>query len=261
MIKHIKSLIGIVLSFSVMSYAIDTNPVQKDIINVDSKFISFDASGLQVGQSGIVITRTHDYNVIIANAEITRIEDDTAYARWTSFNSIKQKYLPTPIRVPQVDDIALFGGFYNKAIAIAPDQEHYIKILSQNTQVEFMHIDVFSAFLAKDGINDPKPKHFQAFCNIYSVGLVYIFASNGINVLDCQSFAILQIQDEPTPTLSQTYAPFFSRIANIDTGSLASKLRSKKSRTYLPYYDELLKESLSAFYVLQNTAKISQKEE
>ncbi|WP_300743451.1 plasminogen-binding N-terminal domain-containing protein [uncultured Helicobacter sp.] len=231
-----------------LAYGIDTSPASTHITEVSSKEVIFPAKNLKVGQSGVILTRKDSYNVIIADVQITRIKNNVASADYTAFDSIKQKYLPTPIAKPRQGDVVLFNGFYNKAIAIAPDQESYNKILSTPSQTQFAHIDLFSAFLAKDGINDPKQKHFQAFCKAYSIGLVYIFASNGINVLDCQSFAILEEIPMQKPQLTQTQAPFFSRIANIDTGSLASKLRSKKSRQFFSYYDGLLSQSLKKFH-------------
>lgn len=236
---------GIVCMVSV-GFALNLEPVSKDITEVNGKILAFKADGLKVGQSGVVLAQNGDYNVIIASAVIERINDGYAYARFAPFTNIAQKYLPTPQAIPTKDDRVIFGGFYNKAIAIAPDQESYTKILSINP-AHFVHIDLFAAFLAKDGINDPKPKHLREFCNAYSIGLVYILASNGLNVLDCQSFALLEVQPFNKPQLEKTHAPFFSRIANIDTGSLASKLRSKKSRQYFSYYDELLSPSIQAF--------------
>ncbi|TLD97357.1 plasminogen-binding protein pgbA [Helicobacter jaachi] len=237
------------ISFLCLSllYGIDTAPVNERIESANAKEISFYANRLKVGESGIVLTEQQGYEMIIASAVITRIEGDRAYASIAPFSNIEQKYLPTPQASPKEGDKVIFGGFYNRAIAIAPNQESYNKILSSASNVSFSHIDLFAAFLAKDGINDPKPKHLRAFCNAYSIGLVYVFASNGINVLDCQSFAILEVLSAQDVQDKQTQAPFFSRIPNINTGSLASKLRSKKSRQYFSYYDDLLSPSLRAY--------------
>lgn len=236
-------------------YGIDIKPKRESIIEAKPKSVSFAANGLKVGQSGIILTHKNGYNVIIASTTITRIKDNIAYAEYEPFESIAQKYLPTPTFEPTQGDEVLIGGFYNKAIAIAPNQNNYNQILSYNEsaptheRIQFIHIDMFAAFLAKDGINDPKHKHFKEFCNIYSVGLVYIFASNGINILDCQSFALLEEVALPQMQIESTSAPFFSRIDKIDTGSLASKLRSKKSQNYFSYYDNLLEPSLKAFHL------------
>lgn len=248
--------IWIILALSLTLHAFDYEPISTEIINVDSrnKTISFKSEHLQVGQSGIILAKKQNYKVIIANAQIQNIQEDIAIAEYIPFESISQRYLPTPRAEPLEGDKIIFGSFYDQSIAIAPDQETYNKIIALTSHTRFMHIDLFAAFLAKDGINDPQPKHFKAFCNIYSIGLIYILASNGINILDCQSFEILQTLDYPVPTLESTHAPFFSRIANIQTGSLASKMRSKKSRQYFPYYDNLLQNPLKTFDERNNNA-------
>ena len=233
-----------------MLYALETDPMSAQITKVDTKnnTIYFDSTAhFQVGQSGFILAHKQDYNVIIANAQIQSISENVAIAKYAPFESITQRYLPTPRAEPLEGDEAVFGSFYDKSIAIAPDQENYNQILSLKSKVYFMHIDLFGAFLAKDGINDPKPKHFKTFCNRYNIGLIHILASNGLNVLDCQSFEILDVITYQKPTLESTQAPFFSRIVDINTGSLASKMRSKKSRQYFSYYDDLLAIPLKSF--------------
>lgn len=242
--------IWIILAFlSLTLDAFDYEPISTEIINVNShnKTISFKSEHLQVGQSGIILTNQQNYEIIIASARIQSIQKDIAIAEYTPFESISQRYLPTPRAEPSKGDSIIFSSFYDQSIAIAPDQETYNKIITLNSHTHFMHIDLFAAFLAKDGINDPQPKHFKAFCNLYSIGLIHILASNGVNILDCQSFEILETITYPVPTLESTQAPFFSRIANIQTGSLASKMRSKKSRQYFSYYDNLLQAPLKTF--------------
>lgn len=242
------SLLLFFLSIFLMSlHAIDTQEKRVSIENVKGNTLSFKADNLRVGQSGIILTNIHENSVIIASAEIIKIDGDEATAHYRTFETIKQRYLPTPESTPKVGDIIIFNGLYNRAIAIAPNQESYNAILEHEKNVSFSHIDLFGAFLAKDGINDPKPKHFRQFCNAYSIGLIYILASNGVNVLDCESFEVIQTIAFEKPVLKNTDTPFFSRIVAIDTGSLASKLRSKKSKNYFPYYDDLLHKPLSRF--------------
>lgn len=232
--------------------AINTQERRVKIESVSGNSLHFKASGLKVGQSGVVLATIHEKTIIIASAEISKVEGDSITARVLPFEMITQKYLPTPEASPKAGDTLIFNGFYNRAIAIAPSQESYNAILARGKNVSFSHIDLFAAFLAKDGINDPKPKHLKEFCNAYSIGLVYMLASNGINVLDCQSFEVLEVLPFDKPSLETTAAPFFSRIVAIDTGSLASKLRSKDSKHYFSYYDSLLKEPLARFRRDQN---------
>lgn len=235
-----------------MVYAIETLPVSMEITRIDSQNLIFKAGNLKVGQTGIVLAEKQDNKgnnnvIIIANAVINSIEGGEAKARYFPFETIAQKYLPTPQIAPSKGDKIVFGSFYNKSIIIAPDQESYNKILSSQPQMSFAHIDLFEAFLAKDAINDPKPKELKKFCNAYSIGLVYILASNGVNIIDCQSFQILEVLPFDIDSIHESKAPFFSRIPDFDTGSLMSKLRSNKSRHYFSYYDELISAPLASF--------------
>lgn len=236
---------GILCAMAV--YAIDTLPRSAEIQSVSSQNLSFEAGDFKVGQTGIILTQTQGYDVIIGNVVIDRIQDKQAIASYSPLETIVQKYLPTPQIKPSRGDKVVFGSFYDKAIIIAPDQESYNKILISNPQISFAHIDLFEAFLAKDGINDPKPKELGQFCRAYSVGLVYLLASNGVNILDCQSFQLLDVMAFDISLIQETKSPFFSRIPDIDTGSLMSKLRSKKSRHYFKYYDELIRAPLASF--------------
>lgn len=235
----------------VMVYAVETLPVSAEIIRIDSQNLIFKAGSFKVGQTGIVLTEKRDdkgtHNVIIANAVIESIKGNEAKARYFQFETITQKYLPTPQIAPSKGDKVVFGSFYNKSIVIAPDQESYNKILSSQPQMSFAHIDLFEAFLAKDGINDPKPKELKKFCNVYSIGLVYILASNGVNIIDCQSFQILEVLPFDIDSVHESKGPFFSRMPDIDTGSLMSKLRPNKSRHYFSYYDDLIRIPLDSF--------------
>lgn len=92
-------------------YGIDIKPKRESIIEAKPKSVSFAANGLKVGQSGIILTHKNGYNVIIASTTITRIKDNIAYAEYEPFESIAQKYLPTPTFEPTQGDEVLIGGF------------------------------------------------------------------------------------------------------------------------------------------------------
>lgn len=244
--KKLLLAIGIFLG---VANAIELKTITSTISQVDDKkeVIFFNAANAIVGQSGIAIKQIDSHNLIVAQIEVQSVESSNIQASFKEFKSISQKYLPTPRLKPEVGDKVILGQFYNKSIIIAPDANSYNKVLNTSKNIEFLHIDLFAAMLASDGINDPKYKHFKHFCNTYSVGLLHIVASNGLNVLDCQSFHILESNPLEISDKSDTQAPFFSRIAKIETGSLLAKFRSNKSKDYFSYYDDLLKESLRIF--------------
>ncbi|HIV49189.1 plasminogen-binding N-terminal domain-containing protein [uncultured Helicobacter sp.] len=223
------------------AFGIDTKVVRTNIDSVQKDTIVFDAKNLLVGESGVVLTKNQTHAIIIASATIESIENGRANARFDSFDTIEQHYLPTPINKPQVGDEVLFRSFYNRAFVIAPNQESYQFVIRNNPKIHFMHIDLFAAYLQQESLNDPKPKHFREFCPKYSIGLVFIVDSAHTKVFDCQSFALLETQSPPPSEIlhSSTLAPFFSRISHPDK-PLGSRFKSNDSKDYFSYYDALV---------------------
>ena len=223
--------------------AIETKALKKSIQSVQGSEITFEAGNLRVGESGIVLTQSKEYEIIIAKAHITGIQDKIAIAKFSAFDAIPQKYLPTPSATPKVGDSVVFRSFYNRGIAIAPNQESYQHIVRSNSQVQFMHIDLFAAFMKQKNLNDPSPKVFREFCPRYSVGLLFIMDSVSVKVLDCESFVLLESQNLPAQNdTTQTLNPFFSRITSPDK-RLGGRFKSNKSKEYFSFYDELLREA------------------
>lgn len=224
-------------------WSLETDLVRQKIESIEQDSIFFKAGNLQLGEGGVVLTRNQSHQVIIAQAKILEIIDGKARAKITAFHAMNQKFLPTPINEVKVGDEVLFRSFYNRAIALAPNQEAYQFILKNNPKIQFMHIDLFAAFLQRTSVNDPKKKHFQAFCPRYSIGLVFIMDSQAVKVLDCQSFTILSTQSLPDSSVVQKQAttPFFSRITAANK-RLGSRLKPNKSKNYFAYYDWLLRE-------------------
>lgn len=232
-------LLGLTLSVN----AIETKTLKKDIQSVQGNEVTFEAGNLKVGESGVIVTKSKEYEIIIAKADIINIQDKNATAKFSAFEAISQKYLPTPSAMPKVGDNVIFRSFYNRAIAIAPNQESYQHIVRSNPQVQFMHIDLFAAFMKQKNLNDPNPKVFREFCPCYSIGLLFIMDSTSIKVLDCQSFVLLENQSLPAQNdINQTTSPFFSRITSSDK-RLGGRFKSNKSKEYFVFYDELLKEA------------------
>lgn len=214
-------------------------------IDTKSKTATFPAYDLEIGESGFVLSKLKDYSLISASLEIKSIENGVATARIYPFNSMKQIYLPTPRTKPKAGDMAVFRNLNDKAFLIAPNSLVYEKIKSENKDIDFMSSDLLMGYLSDYGGFDPKPKFFQKVCSAYSVGLLYIVGTNQINVLDCQSLISLKSIPFDTSKVQKTIAPFFSRLQDVKTGSLASLFYSKKSKNYFEYYDRLIKEGKS----------------
>ncbi|BCZ19968.1 hypothetical protein NHP190012_16100 [Helicobacter sp. NHP19-012] len=215
-------------------------PLKINIDSVDTarKVVQFQAYDLQVGESGYILAKLTDYDVIAASLEVFSIQNGVAYARYTPYKVMKQKHLPTPRMVPKKGNLAIFREFNSQAFLIAPDLHTYENIKDDHTDITFISSDLLVAFL--NGFN-PTAKTLRRACDIYSVGLIYLVSTNRLNILDCQSFAILETKPFDTSKVGRTFTPFFSRVEGVDRGTLGKIMAGGKARHYFSYYDNLLR--------------------
>ncbi|CRF41421.1 plasminogen-binding N-terminal domain-containing protein [Helicobacter ailurogastricus] len=215
-------------------------PLKINIDGVDTarKVVRFQAYDLKVGESGYVLAKLTDYDVIAASLEVLSIENGVAYAKYAPYKVMKQKHLPTPRMVPKKGNLAIFREFNNQAFLIAPDLHTYEQVKDDYPDATFINSDLLVAFL--NGF-DPTAKTLRRACDIYSVGLVYLVSTNRLNILDCQSFAILETQPLDTTKVGRTFSPFFSRVEGVDRGTFGKLVAGGKARHYFTYYDNLLR--------------------
>lgn len=203
--------------------------------------ITFEAKDLLVGESGWVVASFSDYSGIIAQAEVIECcEDGKAVASIKSFDTLRQVYLPNPTNDPKEGDIVVFRGVNHKAFLVAPNLELYDKIKEDYKEVNFVSSDLLLGYLFSYGGYDPTRLFFREACSAYGVGLVYIINENALDVLDCQSFKILDSKEMDTSEVEDISVPFYSRIEEVNTGTLFSFLQPKKAKFYFAYYTNLL---------------------
>lgn len=218
--------------------AFETKPQELTISQVDPKkqtlILETNQTNFKVGETGIVI---HDIGSgIISNLiTITQISDGKIYASYQQFKLLEQKYLPTPIIAPKVGDKVMMRSFYSRAFIVAPNQKLYETIKLKFPHIAFVSSDLMVADINNKGIIDPSKEGFSTLCSLYSVGILMIYASNGLNILDCQSFKVLQTQALENPDKEKENYPFFARIT---PKSFWDSFRSK--RDYFVEYDKLL---------------------
>ncbi|RDU64910.1 plasminogen-binding protein pgbA [Helicobacter didelphidarum] len=206
----------------------------------DSVSITFSHLDLKVGESGIITRDLGVYEVIVGNAEITKIEGTLATAKVTPPNQLVQPYLPTPNLKPQEGDKIVFRNFNDKAFLIAPNEETYRAVVEYYSFINFVNSDLLMGFLNSRGKHDPTTKTLPQACNEYGVGLVFIVGSESIGVLNCQNVAIIQKYHLTPINKSSIQAPFYTRAKFDGGGSLTYAFATKKSREYYKYYDTFL---------------------
>lgn len=232
-----KALLFFLMSFSYL-VAFESKPHELTILEVDPKkqtlILKADQTPFHIGETGIIV-----HNIgsgIISNLiTITQITQEEIYANYEVFTLLDQKYLPTPIIAPKAGDKVIMRSFYSRGFIVAPNQKLYENIKLKFPDIAFVSSDLMIADINNKGIIDPSKKGFSALCTFYSVGILMIYASNGLNILDCQSFKILETQALENPDKDQLNYPFFARIA---PKSFWDAFRSQKD--YFTEYDKLL---------------------
>lgn len=235
-----KKLICILLLFSLLSnlFGVDGKvvisiPKQDD---VELKIPSYD---LKVGESGIVTRLIKNNEFIIANVIVDKVEDGVAVLTYSNFDSISQKYMPKPLGTPMEGDKAIFRILYNRAIIIVPNQNLYKVVVDNNDNMDFIHPDIFASFLANNKSNMPTHSDFTKFCNKFSVGLIFMWHSGSLFILDCNSLKVLdkRIFDNISVDSTDNKSPFFTRLSD---EALHSLFDIKKLQDYNSYYEQFV---------------------
>lgn len=231
-----KMIVIFLISF-LMGWAFDTNVVKLSIVDVDKKkqTLVLKPASVRVGETGIVFHQIGP-GVISNLVTITEVTPKALHASYKRFDLLEQRYLPTPVVEPKVGDEVIMRSFYTRGFIVAPNQAVYEEIKTLFPKIEFVSSDLMIADVGDKGIVDPSKKGFREICKIYSVGILMIYASNGLNILDCQSFQVLETQEVNNPNPEEKYYPFFARVP---AKSFWDFLKRKKD--YYDEYDKLLK--------------------
>lgn len=199
--------------------------------------IKIPSMDLQVGDSGIISREVNNNEFIIAEAQISDISDGVATVSVSEFSQMREKYLPKPKAQVAEGDKITFRILYDKALLIAPNQNVYQAISDRFNNIDFLHSDIFATFLAKEGENMPKIADFGTFCKKFDLGLVFIAGRENLDILNCQSFKVLDSKAFSVGDLSAN-APFFTRISN---ETIKEIFNEKKFEPYFAYFDNLIK--------------------
>lgn len=233
-----KKFLALFLSLSVLVFAFDIDVLKLTIqeVNEDEKTLVLSASNKEVlvGETGIIVHKISS-GIISNSVLITDVQSDKILAKYDKFTLLEQKYLPTPIVKPKKGDEVILRSFYARGFIVAPNQKLYDSIKALYPKIHFVSSDLLIADVGGKGIIDPSKKGFAELCKIYSVGLIAIYASNGVNLLDCQSFEVLERNAMENPDPKEVMYPLFARVP---ARSFWDFIRPKKD--YFKEYDKLL---------------------
>lgn len=215
------------------------NKISLPILEVSEQTITTPAMNLRRGESGFVLHQLDSaHAMILARAVVVAIDDNRARLALQPLELFDNPSMPTPLLTPEVGDQVILRVFYNRAFAIAPNQQVYRAVTAQYPNIEWLHPDLFAAFLANQGRAAPTMEHFREICNAYATGVVYLVRENVGELRDCQTFAILH--SDSLPSSEEQIKPFFSRLGNMERSWLGFLRRDPKITNYYHYYDSLV---------------------
>ena len=235
----------VILGVNLALFGADLNSFSRNIISLkvpkqdDFKEIKIPAMDLKVGESGIISREINGNEFILAEVQVARVTDGVAIVSVSEFSQMREKYLPKPRGSVKEGDKITFRILYDKALLIAPNQSAYQGIADNFKNIDFLHSDIFATFLAKEGENMPRIEDFKKFCAKFDLGLVFVALQNRVEILNCQSFKIL---DSNSLNLTDLGAnpPFFTRISD---ETIKEIFNEKKFEPYFEYFEKLVNES------------------
>ena len=237
--------IFMILGVNLALFGADSSAFSRNIISLkvsaqdDFTQIKVPAMDLKVGESGIISREINGNEFILAQVQVAQITDGVAIVSVSEFTQMREKYLPKPRGKVREGDKITFRILYDKALLIAPNQSAYQGIADNFKNIDFLHSDIFATFLAKEGENMPKIADFAKFCAKFDLGLVFVALQNRVEILNCQSFKIL---DSKALNLTDLDAnpPFFTRISNETKKEIFD---DEKFEPYFAYFEKLVNEA------------------
>ena len=215
--------------------------IKAPVFDVKDDIATIKIDMIQEGVSGFLVRHFNDdHSAIIANIMVLDFDAATSKAKvkFTPYNGLKQNALPNGTWKPRDGDEAQLAFAYNRAFLIAPNRKIYNDITSRAKSIDWVHPDTFATTLSYLGHPTPLAEDMQSYCNVSTIGLLYIYASQTLFTLDCKSLNVLQITTAQNDHKA-VKLPFYSRIDIIREawwGDGNSVLQE-----YDPYYMNMIK--------------------
>jgi len=217
--------------------------IETPLLRIEKEQAIVHIPAIDIGVSGFIVRHfTDKHSAVISNAIVSSFNEETQEATLTlsEYDGLTQNSLPNGKWTPKKGDMAILAFAYERALLIAPSEAIYHDITSRIKTINWVHPDGFSAFLSYKGHPTPLAEDMQGYCNVASLGLIYIYSDNALFTIDCKSLTLLQITPAPMKVENQEL-PFYSRIENIEANWFGKG--NDELETYDPYYMELLVEN------------------
>lgn len=200
---------------------LDYRAIAARLENVSGDEATIDIGNLKVGQSAVIQhTYENKKSMLIANAYVISSNETSSTLKLAPFLDLKQNALPTSSRKAQNGDIVILNYLYDVSLIIAPSQDAFTVTRNKFRDNNFLHSDLFGAYLKYEGEPLPSKQTIQDYAISQNIGTIFFVIKGRVYVVDAKTFAILD-----TDTISYNYVedeqmPFYTRVENIEKNLL-----------------------------------------
>lgn len=207
--------------------------------NVSSDTGVINIGNLTIGQTGVII---HNFDesksIIIADFEVVSTSPQNSKVKFEYKNFENKVAIPTPNITVKNGDTAILNHMYNTSILIAPNYESFSLVQKNFLSQNFLHSDIFGAYLKSIGQPVPSKEEFREFCNINNIGTIFFVIDSRVYVVDSKTFVVLEEYKVKKETSEENMTPFYTNIEDIKLGIL--NFGASSIENYTNYYSKLI---------------------
>jgi hypothetical protein len=204
---------------------LDYKAIASKITNITDETAKISIGNLRVGQSAIIQHRyENSKSLIVSSAYVTSSNSNSSTIKFIPFLDLKQNALPTSNRKPQEGDIAILNYLYDASLIIAPSQDAFTATRQKFKENNFLHSDLFAAYLKKEGIPFPSKQIIQDYALSQNLGTIFFVIGSTVYVVDTRTFAILEKDAISYNFVEDEKMPFYTRVEKIEKNLVTSLL-------------------------------------
>lgn len=207
-----------VFVFVVLLSAYVFGDIKSEVLSVDKNIVTIkEVNGAKPMQSAFVVRNFDDTNAALV-AKCTIDKQDKTKMVCQEHDFLYQDSLYLAKSDVKVGDEVYIGLLSKGATIIAPDLNSYIETKEiAKEKYTIFHADLFAIKLYDDSNPAPKKEDFVEYCKDNFIGTLFFAFSDGIEEVDCLSFASLGKIDAKINS-KELNAPFYNRVGMIERG-------------------------------------------
>ena len=196
---------------------LDIRAQVSSLSNITDTTASINIGNLKIGQSGIIQHRYKDGNsIIVSSAYVQSSNENSSIVKFIPFLDLKQNAIPTTNRKVSSEDRFILNYMYDQSLLITPNIDSFRYVRGKFTQNNFVHSDIFGAYLKSEYKPLPSKKTIQEFAMSQNLGTIFIVIKTNLYTIDTRTFTILNKQ-KVSNVSKRTQMPFYTRIENIES--------------------------------------------